>query len=478
MNYTKIVATLGPASERYETIKAMIEAGCSVFRLNFSHGSHEEQQGRYDNVRKASEDLGIPVAILLDLQGPKIRLGQLEEGSYAYKKGDKVVITTTPCIGNRERISIDYPFLHEEIKIGQRILINDGLVSLEVEKIAGHDIHCRLTVDGVIYPRKGVNLPQIPLRHLSSFTKKDEEDLEFAFKNNLDYVALSFVRSAEDVRSLKSHMIRHYGRTIPIISKIEKPEAVQNIEQIIAESSAIMIARGDLGVEVPAEEVPLIQKSIIRTCVRWGVPVITATQMLESMIHNSRPTRAETNDVANAVLDGTSAVMLSGETAAGDYPLEAVMTMARIASLVEQSATSRPSVFNQFNIADPLQKQSSKTEAVGLATRDLALAIGASYITCFTQSGATARLISKFRPSVPIIAFSPIKEVVQYMALSWGVTPILVPPLGSVDELLSYAPEYLKEHGLVHSGQSVVITAGVPVGSSGMTNMIKVVEIE
>jgi len=279
------------------------------------------------------------------------------------------------------------------------------------------------------------------------------------------------------VQALKTYMRETFGREIPIISKIEKPQAVQNLRSIMEESNAIMIARGDLGVEVQAEEVPLIQKSIIRSCIDAGLPVITATQMLESMIHNPRPTRAETNDVANAVLDGTSAVMLSGETAAGEYPLQAVTTMARITALTEQSAAFKRQVFNQISTLDPERKQ-TKTEAVGLATRELALSIGSSYIACFTQTGSTARLIAKFRPSVPIIAFSPIAEVVQRLSLSWGVTPILIEQQQSVDELLEYAPTYLSEHGLVKPGETVVITAGVPVGSTGKTNMIKVVEIE
>ncbi|MGE4583625.1 MAG: pyruvate kinase [Sphaerochaeta sp.] len=477
MTYTKIVATLGPASESYALIKAILEAGCRVFRLNFSHGTHEEQQARYDLVCKASKELAIPVAVFLDLQGPKIRLGQLEENSYTLHKGEELIITTQTVVGNRKRVSIDYAYLHEEIEVGQKILINDGLVSLVVDRIEGQDIHCRMLEDGTIAPRKGVNLPTVPLHHLSSFTPKDADDLAFAFKNNLEYVALSFVRSSKDVKALKDHMQTTYGRTIPIISKIEKPQAVANLKAIMAESSAIMIARGDLGVEVPAEEVPLIQKSIIKTCIDAGLPVITATQMLESMIHNPRPTRAETNDVANAVLDGTSAVMLSGETAAGEYPLQAVQTMCRIANLVEKSDAFRNQVFDQISTLDPTRKQ-TKTEAVGMATRELALSVGASYIACFTQSGSTARLIAKFRPSVPIIAFSPLEEVVRYLALSWGVTPILIGQQDSVDQLLSYAPAYLAEHGLVHAGDTVVITAGVPVGSSGKTNMIKVVEIE
>ena len=477
MTYTKIVATLGPASQTYPMVKAILEAGCRVIRLNFSHGSHEEQQKRFDYVRQASKELGFPVTVFMDLQGPKIRLGQLQEEMYVLQKGEKITLTTEPCVGTKERISIDYPFLHEEIKVGQRILINDGLVSLIVESIEGKDIHCSLLEEGVILPRKGVNLPEVPLRQLSSFTEKDKRDLAFAFKNNLDYVALSFVRSGKDVKALKEHMMASYGRTIPIISKIEKPEAVSNLQEIMDESSVIMIARGDLGVEAPAEEVPLIQKAIIRSCIDRGLPVITATQMLESMMHNPKPTRAETNDVANAVLDGTSAVMLSGETAAGEYPLQAVTTMSRIASLAERSDVFQKQVFNQISMLDPDRKITT-TEAVGLATRELSLSVGATFIACFTQTGSTARLIAKFRPSVPIIAFSPLPEVVTYLALSWGVTPILIDQLASVDELLAYAPEYLIKHGMVKQGDTVVITAGVPVGSSGKTNMIKVVEIE
>ncbi len=413
----------------------------------------------------------------MDLQGPKIRLGALAEPSYTLEGGEELVLTTEQCVGTRNRVSIDYPYLHEEIKVGNRVLINDGLVSLVVDRIDGTDIVCRMVEEGTILPRKGVNLPGVPLVHLSSFTEKDKADLAFGFKNKIDYVALSFVRSGEDVAALKRYMMETFGHAIPIISKIEKPEAVDNIHQIMDESSAIMIARGDLGVEVPAEEVPLIQKSIIQMGINRNLPVITATQMLESMIYRPRPTRAETNDVANAVLDGSSAVMLSGETAAGGYPLQAVRTMANITSMIEQSEVFKREVMNQILGMDMLRKQ-TVTEAVGLATRDLAISVKASYITCFTHSGSTARLIAKFRPSVPILAFSPNKSVVQYLCLSWGVTPILIDELESVDELLLFAPEYLKKNGLVKTGDAVVITAGVPVGSSGKTNMIKVVEIE
>lgn len=478
--YTKIVATLGPASESMDVIMSIIKGGARVIRLNFSHGTAAEQQVRHDRAREASRKLGIPIAIFMDLQGPKIRVGQLEEPSYTYEKGETLIISTKPCVGTKERISIDYPYLHQEILPGSQILINDGLVSLVVEKIVETEIYCTFVEEGVIYPRKGVNLPKVPLMHLSSFTEKDEKDLAFAFDNNLDFVALSFVRSGDDIKALKAYMLKTFGRTIPILAKIEKPEAVAALDAIIEQSAAIMIARGDLGVEVPAEEVPLIQKSIIRSCIASGVPVITATQMLESMMLHSRPTRAETNDVANAVLDGTSAVMLSGETAAGEFPLQAVLTMSRIALLTERSNDFQRLVFNQLYGIEGEQnrKKQTRTEAVGHATRELALAVKASYIACFTQSGSTARLISKFRPSVPILAFSPVEAVVHRLALSWGITPILIEEQKSVDSLLAFAPDFLQKEGYVRKGDSLVITAGVPVGSAGKTNMIKVVEIE
>jgi pyruvate kinase len=479
-NYTKIVATIGPASESYETIKAIITAGARVIRLNFSHGNAQEQQVRVDRARQASAELGIPISIFQDLQGPKIRIGKLVDASFILAKGDPIILTTEECLGTKEKISIDYPHLHEEAKAGNRILIDDGLISLVVDKIVGHDIHCITVEGGVVKPRKGVNLPGVPLFHLSSFTPKDEEDLAFAFENELDYVALSFVRSANDVKALRELMCRRYGREIPIISKIEKPEAVDDIVNIIAESGVIMVARGDLGVEMYPEEVPMVQKAIIRSCHSAGLPVITATQMLESMMVNSRPTRAETNDVANAVLDGTSAVMLSGETAAGKFPLQAVEIMNRVITHTEKSAEFKRLVLDQGLNREHIELRTKRTitDSVGLATRELAMAIEASKIACFTHSGSTARRIAKFRPGTPIVAYSPIAFIVTRLAISWGVSPILIENLNSVDELLEFAPTYLKKHKLAKTGDIVVITAGVPVGKAGMTNMIKVVEIE
>ncbi len=476
---SKIVATIGPASRSYEMIRELIKAGASIIRLNFSHGDHEEHQKTVDWARQASEELDIPIAIFQDLQGPKIRVGKLEVDSFEIKEGETLKITTEPCLGKRDLISIDYPYLHQEVEQDDKILIDDGLIALRVLNVEGKIITTEVVDGGIVKPRKGVNLPHAALKHLSSYTKKDEQDLVFAFKNDLDFVALSFVRSSKDVIALKKFMYKNYGREIPIISKIEKPEAVSDISNIIEETSAIMIARGDLGVETSAEEVPVIQKMLIRECNLAGVPVITATQMLESMITNPRPTRAEAGDVANAILDGTSAVMLSGETAAGDYPLRAVKIMKRIIAFTEASLTYHRLVLDQrLNLEDiEINRKKSTTEAVGVATRELAMEIKASYIACFTHSGGSARLISKFRPAVPIIAYSPIKQTVQRLALSWGVTPILIPQLSSLDELFEIAPKYLQTLGYIKPGDKIVITAGVPVGSPGRTNMIKVVEI-
>jgi len=475
----KIVATIGPASRSYEMIRDIIKSGARVIRLNFSHGDIKEHQQTLDWARKASKELDTPVAVFEDLQGPKIRLGQLDSDSFQVKEGEILKITVEPCVGNRDLISIDYPYLHEEVKQGDRILIDDGLISLKVSGVEGKVIRTEVVDGGTIKPRKGVNLPKIPLSHLSSYTKKDEKDLDFAFDNNLDFVALSFVRSAQDVIALKKFMYKTYGREIPIISKIEKPEAVCDIANIIEESSAIMVARGDLGVETSPEEVPVIQKMIISKCNLIGRPVITATQMLESMIKNPKPTRAEAGDVANAILDGTSAVMLSGETAAGDYPLRSVQIMKRIITYTESSLPYHRLVLDhRLDLSESeMNRKKSTTEAIGMATRELSMQIKAECIACFTHSGSTARLVSKFRPSVSIIAFSPIEQTVQRLSLSWGVTPILIPTLRSLNELFEIAPNYLQTLGYVKPGDSIVITAGVPVGTPNRTNMIKVLEI-
>lgn len=478
--FTKIVATLGPTSRNYETVIALMREGTDVFRLNFSHEDFEAHKKSLDFVRKASRELDKPVAIFQDLQGPKIRVGKLSSDFVMLEESKDFIITTEDIVGDKNRVSIDYTNLHKEAQQGNRILLDDGLMELVVNRVEGQNIHTTVINGGKLKQRKGVNLPHITLQNISSFTDKDKHDLKFAFDNYLDYVALSFVRNAEDVKALKEYMDKEFGRTIPIISKIEKPEAVDDIDNIITESGAIMVARGDLGVETSSEEVPMIQKMIIRKCNLAGIPVITATQMLESMIENPRPTRAEAADVANAILDGSSAIMLSGETAAGKHPVEAVRIMKKIALRTESSMVFKKLVLEKVINMDAHNEgiKDNQAAAVGLAAVDLADTVDAKFIVCFTHTGGTARLISKFRPNMPIIGFSPVSSTIRRLALAWGVMPIEIGEMETVDELLDGAAEALKFKGLANSGDFIVITAGVPVGKPGKTNMIKIVKIE
>lgn len=478
--FTKIVATIGPSSRNEYVLKQMIQAGVDVFRLNFSHGTHDDHRKSINLVRQLSSELNKPLALLQDLQGPKIRIGEIENGEAELVEGQNFIIATEPCMGTSEKVSIDYPNLHSETQAGHRILIDDGLIGLEVIRIQGTDIHTRVIEGGTIKPRKGVNLPHIKLQHLASFTEKDKADLRLAFEHDLDFVALSFVRDAKDVKDLMDYMEYEFGKTIPIIAKIEKPEAVKDIDEIIKQSEAIMVARGDLGVETSPEEVPEIQKTIIRKCNLAGRPVITATQMLESMIQNPRPTRAEAGDVANAILDGTSAVMLSGETAAGKYPILAVEMMNKIALQTESSLQFQRLVLGQRLNHEEIQakRKMSSTEAIGIAAKELSMEVKASYIVCFTHSGGSARLIAKYRPPVPIVGYSPMKAAVRRLCLMWGIIPVLTGEVATIDELLDSAPLALLENGMVTTGDSIVVTAGVPVGKPGYTNMIKIIEIE
>lgn len=480
IKFTKTVFTIGPASRDPKTIKELIYEGGDVARLNFSHEDFAAHEKSVRFVRQAAEELDKPVAVFQDLQGPKIRVGKLNAEYINLKEGDELIITTDDMIGDNRRISIDYSYLHEEVSHGNRILLDDGLIELKVDGVKGHDIRTTVVNGGNLKPRKGVNLPHITLKKISSITEKDRSDLAFSFQNDLDFVALSFVRHAGDVKELKEIMAKRFNRVIPVIAKIEKPEAVEDIDNIIDVSDAIMVARGDLGVETSPEDVPMIQKTLIRKCNIAGKPVITATQMLESMIMNPRPTRAEANDVANAILDGTSAVMLSGETAAGKYPVEAVKMMKLIAQKTESSMQFRKLVLGKILNLDDLTERQSKNpaEAVGFAAVELAEEISAKYIVCFSHSGGTARLISKFRPDIPVIGFSPVKATVRQLALAWGINPLGTREVGTVDELLDGAAEALKFKGWVNTGDMIVITAGVPVGKPGMTNMIKVVQID
>ena len=484
IKFTKIVATLGPASRNPDVIEGLLKEDADVIRLNFSHGTHEDHALSVRLVRETAQKLNRYIAIFQDLQGPKIRLGQIAGESLEITAGETLVLTTDEVVGgvhdNVKKISIDHRDLHEEVKTGDRILIDDGLFELTVERVEGRDIITRVVNGGRLKPRKGVNLPNVKLR-ISAVTAKDRADLQFAYEHGLDYVALSFVRDAEDIKELIDFMLTTYGRKIPIIAKIEKPEAVRHIDDIIQVADAIMVARGDLGVETSPQQVPLMQKTIIRSCNIAGKPVITATQMLESMINNPRPTRAEANDVANAILDGSDAVMLSAETAVGQYPVAAVRLMKNIALSVEASDIFKTLMHkNVLTQEELLAKVDLRIdEAVHFATVDLVEKVRASYLAGFTNSGASVLGMAKFRPGAPLIAFSPKLGTLRKLALVWGVTPLqLGSVVSSVDDLLSAATEFLLNKGIAQVNEIVVFSAGVPVGVSGGTNMIKVVKIE
>ena len=482
MKFTKIVATLGPNSRSAEIIERLLREGADVIRLNFSHGSFDDHAQSVRLVREAAERLNRHVAIFQDLQGPKIRLGQLEGDALEVVAGETLVLSTDELIGGVhdgvKKVAIDHRSLHEEVKAGDRILIDDGLFELTVERIEGHEIATRVINGGRLKPRKGVNLPNIKLK-ISAITDKDRRDLQFAYDHGLDYVALSFVREAGDVKELIDIMLTTHGRKIPIIAKIEKPEAFRDIDAIIAVADAIMVARGDLGVETSPQDVPIMQKTLIQKCNNAGKPVITATQMMESMINNPRPTRAEANDVANAILDGSDAVMLSAETAAGQYPIEAVRMMKNIALTVETSEVFRNVVRGNVMSQQELRAHACLRieDAVHFTTMDLADKVCARYLVSFTNSGASVLGLAKFRPLMPLIAFSPKPSTLRKLALVWGVEPLQLGATYSVDDLLSSATEFLLNKGMAREGEIVVFSAGVPVGVSGGTNMIKVVKM-
>ena len=483
MKCTKIVATLGPSSHHTEIIEKLLQEGTDVIRLNFSHGSHDDHAQSVQLVRDAARKLNRHVAIFQDLQGPKIRLGTLEGEFLEVTAAETLVLTTDEIIGGIhdgvKKVAIDHRSLHEEVRPGDRILIDDGLFELTVERITGHDIFTTVVNSGCLKPHKGVNLPNIKLK-ISAITDKDRRDLAFAYEHELEYVALSFVRDADDIKELINLMLTTYGHKLPIIAKIEKPEAFQQIDAIIAVTDVIMVARGDLGVETSPQDVPLMQKTIIRQCNIAGKPVITATQMLESMIANPRPTRAEANDVANAILDGTDAVMLSAETAAGAYPVEAVRMMTAIARSVETSDIFKTLMRkNALTQEELLANACLRIEdAVHFATMELAGKVCARYLVVFTNSGASVLGLAKFRPLEPLIAFSPKPATLRRLALVWGVAPLQLGAVSTVDELLESATALLLNKSLVQEGEIVVFTTGMPIGVVGGANMIKVVKIE
>ena len=473
MRKTKIICTLGPATDKDNVLEELIKNGMDVARCNFSHSTYEEHKERIDKIKEIRKKCDKNVAILLDTKGPEIRTGKFEHGKIEVKSGQ---IFTLLCgeeiLGNDQMVNVTYPDLYKDVKVGDVILIDDGLVEMEVTDIEEKNIICKVKNDGKISDRKGVNIPDVHI-NMEYMSGKDRQDIIFGINNDVDFIAASFVRCAEDVKEVRELLDDNGGRNVNIIAKIENSEGIANIDSIIEEADAIMIARGDMGVELPEEEVPIIQKMIIRKVYEAGKQVITATQMLDSMMNNPRPTRAETTDVANSIYDGTSAIMLSGETAAGKYPVESLKTMVRIADRTEQDINYKQRFFT-------MQKNYSRdiTDAVCHATCTTAYDLEAKSILTVTKSGRSARMISRYRPDCMIIAGSTNVKVCRQLNMSWGVTPVLLQEKEDVLELFDYAVEVAKEKQLVNTDDIVVITSGVPIGRSGTTNMIKVHTVE
>ena len=459
----KIVCTLGPATASDEVLRALVEAGMDVARLNFSHGAHSDHKTTYDRVRAASNGTGQAVGVLADLQGPKIRLGRFADGPVQWETGETVRITVEDCPGDHDRVSTTYKQLAADAQPGNRLLVDDGKVALVVEHIDGNDVVCTVVEGGPVSNNKGLSLPGMSVS-IPALSEKDIEDLEFALQLGVDMVALSFVRSPSDVELVHEVMDR-VGRRVPVIAKLEKPEAIDNLEAIVLAFDAIMVARGDLGVELPLEQVPLVQKRAIQMARENARPVIVATQMLESMIEISRPTRAEASDVANAVLDGADAVMLSGETSVGKYPLEAVRTMARIISAVEDNSTAAPPLTHVPR---------TKRGVISYAARDIGERLDAKALVAFTESGDTVRRLARLHTPLPLLAFTAMPEVRSQLALTWGTETFIVDHMKSTDEMIRCADRELLNMGRYKRGDLVVIVAGAPPGTVGSTNLIHV----
>ena len=468
MKKTKIVSTLGPASEDQEIFRELVKKGLNVARLNFSHGDHDSHGRIIKMIKKVRKELNEPVAILLDTKGPEIRTGEFGVSEVFLKEGDRYTLTSREVLGDEKICSVSYPNLARDIEVGNKILIDDGLVELKVEKISqGTDIECIVENPGIIKSNKGINVPGAKIK-LPAITEKDIEDIKFGINMGIDFIAASFVRKAEDVLEVRKILEENKGQEIQIIGKIENQEGIDNLDEIIQVSDGIMVARGDLGVEVPTEEIPLIQKHMIEKCNKVGKPVITATQMLDSMMRNPRPTRAEVTDIANAILDGTDAIMLSGETAIGKYPIEAVNMMRIIAKRTEDSID-----FKELLRSKVVEKNITITDAISNGTCLTAMDLQASAIITATSSGYTARMVSKFRPKAPIIATTTKESIRRRMSLVWGVTSIITEELETTDDIIEVSTETALREGLIERGELVVITAGVPVGVAGTTNLIK-----
>ena len=478
MKKTKIICTMGPTTNDREVVKKLAENGMDIARFNFSHGSHEEQKERMDMIKSVREEVGRPIAILLDTKGPEIRTGLLKGGNkVTLEEGQKFVLTTEEIEGTNEKVSITYDGLAEDVEIGKRILIDDGLIELEVKNIINTDIICTVINGGELGQRKGVNVPNVPVR-LPALTQKDREDIIFGVEQGVDFIAASFVRSAEGILEIKALLKECNAPYIPIIAKIENGEGIKNIDEILHCADGIMVARGDLGVEIPAQELPYLQKWLIQKCNDNFKPVITATQMLDSMMRNPRPTRAEVTDVANAVYDGTDAVMLSGETANGKYPVEALQMMVEIVKNTEQ----------HLDYATLLEKAQAKrknsiSSAIGYSSVATAASLNAKCIITPTASGATARVVSKFKPEAIIVGVTPNEETLRRMQIYRGVYPIKSIPYNSTEEICEEAINLTKAKGIVEVGEVVVVTAGIPSprvkkSREGMSNMMRIAIVE
>ena len=467
MRKTKIICTLGPSTDKGDVLRELIANGMNVARFNFSHGSYEEHGGRLANLKALREELGKPVAALLDTKGPEIRLKEFKNGVEMLEAGQTFTLTTREVEGTKEICSVTYKDLPHDVHEGGTIMLDDGLIMLRIEKVTDTDITCTVLNSGKIKTKKGVNVPGV---HLSMpyLSQKDREDIIFGIQNGFDFIAASFVRTAQDVYDIRN-LLNEYDSNIRIIAKIENREGVNNIDSILSAADAVMVARGDLGVEIDFTELPGIQKNIIDRSFSFGKPIVTATQMLDSMMVNPRPTRAEISDVANAIYDGTSAIMLSGETAAGAYPVEALKTMSAIAERTENEPHYRDERFK-----DAAHGQISVSDATAHAACLTARDVNAAAIVTVSESGNTARLLSKYRPEQPIIACVMKEQVQRQLALSWGITPLMMPLAHSTDELIEMSTSLAKENGYLHDGELAVVTAGVPVGVSGTTNMIKI----
>ena len=467
MKKTKIVCTLGPSSCTKEVISAMYDAGMNVCRLNFSHGTHEEHAAKIKSIKELREERGIPLPILLDTKGPEFRTGRYENGKITLKSGDEFTFTTEQIIGNEKKVSVNYPYLCEVLKKGDTILLNNGLMSFTVTEVTDKDVKTVVIDGGETRDHKSMFFPNKELK-LDFLSEQDKCDILFGIEQGIDFIALSFVSEEKNITEVRNFLKANHGEGIDIIAKIENTSGVKNLESIVKASDGVMVARGDLGVEMPYETIPNTQKRIIDVCRILGKRCITATEMLESMIHSPRPTRAEISDVANAVYDGTSAVMLSGETAAGDYPVEAVKAMAKIVEQAEKNGEYLQVIpENEFVISSPVQ-------ALSHSACTLAKDLGAKAIVVCTHTGMTARMVSRFRPQIPIIGLTTNEKAFRKLALSWGVVPMMIDEFNSVDVLFYFAKESARKSGLVKRGEKVVLTGGTPTGRGGNTSLISI----